>query len=204
MASEKILKAKEQTVSEIKEKIEKNNAVILFDYRGLTVEEISDLRNKLKDSDSEIKVYKNRLTKRALDELNINLDDYMTGPNAIAFSTDIVLPAKVLYEGAKKNDALKIKAGIIEGEIADVDMINKLAVTPSRETLLTMLAAGLLGVVKDLSISLNLYAEQKESGAPVEEKQETAAPEVEAPEEKTEEAATETQEENTESSDSNE
>ncbi len=164
MASEKILKTKEVTVKNIKEKMQKANAVIFFDYRGLTVEEFTKLRNQLKEEEgSDIKVYKNTLTKRALAEMQISMDEFMNGPNAMAYSKDIILPAKVLFEGSKKNPNLKIKVGIIEGKVTDLETINKLAVIPPRQTLLTMLAAGLMGTVRNLSISLNMLAKQKEN-----------------------------------------
>ena len=162
MASAKILEQKQQTINEIENSVKNSSAVVFFDYRGLTVGEMTDLRRKLKEVDSELKVYKNTLTKRALDSLNISLDEHLTGPKAIAFGTDAVAPVKVLANFAKENDALELKVGIIDGEIADINMLNKLATIPSREGLLTMLAGGLIGIAKDLSICLDLYSQQLE------------------------------------------
>ena len=78
----------------------------------------------------------------------------------MAYGTDAVAPVKVLADFAKENEALQLKVGIIDGEIADIDMLNKLATIPSREGLLTMLAGGLIGIAKDLSICLDLYSQQ--------------------------------------------
>lgn len=162
MASAKILEQKQNTINEIADNIKNSSAVVFFDYRGLTVGEMTDLRRKLKEVDSELKVYKNTLTGRALNSLDISLDEHLVGPKAIAFGTDAVAPIKVLANFAKEHEALKLKVGIIDGEISDESALNKLATIPSREGLLTMLAGGLIGIAKDLSICLDLYGQQLE------------------------------------------
>jgi len=164
VANESILKQKAGVVSEIVDKVKDSSSVILVDYRGLTVEEFTNLRKELRESDSDLKVYKNTLTKRAMDELKLDLGDDLNGPSAIAFSKDVVTPAKILSTYAKKHDALKIKVGIIDGEVSGLDVITKLASIPSREGLLTMLAGGMIAVVRDLSISLDLYSKNLEEG----------------------------------------
>jgi len=164
MASTKILEQKQQVINEIAENVKNSQASIWVDYRGLTVEEVTDLRRKLREVGSDLKVYKNTLTKRALDTLNISLDDYLNGPNAIAFGEeDPIAPIKVLANFAKEHDALELRVGIIDGEISGIDELNKLATIPSRDGLLTMLAGGMIGLVKDLSICLHLYGEQLEN-----------------------------------------
>ena len=85
MASEKNLNLKKEIVNEITEKFKNSESVVLFSYQGLTVSDLSELRKNLKDADGEIKVYKNTLVKRAADELNLDLDTYLEGPNAILF-----------------------------------------------------------------------------------------------------------------------
>ena len=162
MANAKIIERKAEVVSEIKNKFENAKSVVLFDYRGLTVAEVTELRRALRANNSDYKVYKNTLTKRAVDELNINLDEYLSGPSAISFSEDELSPVKVISDFAKKHSALELKAGIVEGKVANAAELEKYAAIPSREGLLTMLAAGLMGTVKDLSICLDLYAKQKE------------------------------------------
>ena len=162
MASTKILEQKKQIVDEIINKLKNSESVIIFQYQGLTVEELSTLRRELKNVDSDIKVYKNTLLKRAADELKINLDEFLEGPNAILFGKTLLEPIKVISEFAKKHDKLNIRVGVISGNIADLSVINEYASIPSREGLLTMLAGGMMQYVKDLAISLNLYAEQKE------------------------------------------
>lgn len=162
MASAKILEQKKQVVAEIVDKLKTSESVIIFQYQGLTVENLSDLRKELKNVDAEVKVYKNTLLKRAADELNINLDGFLEGPNAILFGKNLLEPIKVISEYAKKLEKLDIRVGVISGDVADISVIKEYANIPSREGLLTMLAGGMMQYVKDLSISLNLYAEQLE------------------------------------------
>ena len=158
MANQKIIARKQETVNEITNKVKESSSTVLFEYHGLTVNETMELRRKLKESGSEYKVYKNTLVKRALDSLNIDMDSELNGPKAIAFGTDAVAPIKVLSDFAKDHPALVMKMGYVDGQIADTNMLKQLASIPSREGLLTMLASGLMGVVKDLSICLDLYS----------------------------------------------
>ena len=162
MASQKILAQKQEVIDEIKKTVEESTSVVLFAYRGLTDEESKILRKTLKSNDSDYKVYKNTLMSRAFNDMNIDLNDYLKGSSALAFSTDAIAPIKVLAECAKKHEALELKVGIVDGEISDKEKLAKLATIPSREGLLTMLAAGMMGIPKDLSICLDLYAKQKE------------------------------------------
>ena len=163
MANAKILEQKATVVSEIKEKFENAKSVVMFDYRGLSVAEVTELRRKLRENGADYKVYKNTLTKRALDELNINMDEYLAGPSAITFGTDELSIVKILDDFAKDHNALELKAGIVEGKVAGLEDLKRYAAIPSRDVLLTMLAAGLMGTVRDLSICLDLYAKDKEN-----------------------------------------
>ncbi|MBE6157020.1 MAG: 50S ribosomal protein L10 [Firmicutes bacterium] len=162
MASEKILNEKKIIVSEIVDNIKNSESVILFQYQGLTVAEMSELRNKLNEINSNVKIYKNTLLKRALSELSIDMDEFLEGPNAVLFGETLLEPIKVIAEFAKAHDKLNIRVGIISGDVASLETIKDYASIPSREGLLTMLAGGMIQYVKDLSISLNLYAEQLE------------------------------------------
>ncbi len=163
MANQKILDQKQQIINEIADNVKNSSSAIWVDYRGLTVEQVTELRRKLREVGADIKVYKNTLTKRALDTLSISLDDYLNGPNAIAFGEDAIAPIKVLANFAKENEALELRVGIVDGKITEIDELNKLATIPSREGLLTMLAGGMIGIAKDLSICLHLYGEQLEN-----------------------------------------
>lgn len=162
MASAKILENKKAIVSEIKDNIQNSESVVIFTYQGLTVSELSELRRELKKTDSEIKVYKNSLFKRAIDDLEINLDGFLEGPNAILFGKDLLEPIKVISNFVKDHDKANITVGIINGAPADLEVIKEYASIPSRDGLLTMLAGGMIQYVRDLAIGLNMYAEQLE------------------------------------------
>ncbi len=162
MASERVLNEKKQVVSEIKDKVSNAKSYVLFDYRGLTDAESKELRLKLRDNGSEYKVYKNTLMTRAFNDLEVDLGDNLNGPSALALSSDEVAAVKVLSDFAKDHDALKIKVGVVDGKVSSKEELAKLASIPGRETLLTMLASSMLGVPRNLSIALDLYAKQKE------------------------------------------
>ena len=100
MANAKIIEQKAGVVSEIKERFENAKSVVAFDYRGLSVAEVTELRIKLREAGADYKVYKNTLTKRALDELNIDMSEYLAGPSAIAFGTDELSIVKVINDFA--------------------------------------------------------------------------------------------------------
>ena len=157
MANQKILDKKQEIIDEIAEKTKNAQATVLFEYQGLTAGETNELRRTLKENDSEFKIYKNTLVKRAFDGLKIDLDDELKGPKAMAFGNDPVAPIKVLYDFAKKHPALIVKAGLIDGEKTDEAKLSALSKLPSREGLLTMLASGLIYPLKNLSICLDLY-----------------------------------------------
>ena len=163
MASTKVLDTKKAIVSEITEKLKNSESVILFEYQGLTVAEVSELRRALRETDAEVKVYKNTLLKRALDDIKVSLDGFLEGPNAIMFGKNLLEPIKAVTEFAKDHDKMKIRVGIINGEAADLTVINEYASIPSYEGLLTMLAAGMMEHVRNLAIGLNLYAEKLEN-----------------------------------------
>ena len=162
MASEKILAKKQEVIDEIKKTVEDAETVVLFTYRGLTDEESKALRRSLRESGSDYKVYKNTLMARAFKDLKIDVEEHLQGSSALAFGSDAVAPIKVLSEFAKDHDVVTLKVGVVDGEVSDKEKLAKLATIPSREGLLTMLAAGMMGIPKDLSICLDLLAKQKE------------------------------------------
>ena len=162
MANAKILEQKQVVIDEIKEKFANAKSIVLFDPRGLKVSEVTELRRNLRESGSDYKVYKNTLAKRAIADSGLELDNYLEGPTAISFSSDELAPVKIISEFAKKHEALELKAGVVEGKVANVEELNSYAAIPSREGLLTMLAGGLIGTVRDLSICLDLYSKEKE------------------------------------------
>lgn len=162
MASEKILAEKQLVINEIKDKVQDSKSYVLFDYRGLTDNEIKDLRKKLREVGSDYKVYKNTLMSRAFDDLKVEITNELVGPSALVFGTDEVTPVKVLSDFAKKHQALTLKVGVIDGVVSDEETLKKIAKIPSRDGLITMLAMGMLGIPRNLALSLDLYAKSKE------------------------------------------
>ena len=138
---------KEQRVDEIKDRFTRASSVILVDYRGLTVKELQALRGSLRESGSELKVFKNPLTEIAMRELAMpELGALLEGPSAFTFSYgDPVSPAKALTAFAKEHPALEIKGGFIERSVTDAAGVKALAALPSREELI----AKLLGTMQN-------------------------------------------------------
>ena len=165
MASEKIINQKIKEVEELAEKINQAKVVLLTDYRGINVGDVTGVRAKLRGANTEYRVIKNNITRRALEKCGFEgLDDLLTGPTAVVLGYDDYLePSKVIYEYAKKNDFYKIKGGIIEGKVVSAEEIITLAKLPSRETLLSMLAGALLGNISKLAVALNEVKAQKEN-----------------------------------------
>ena len=159
-----VIEQKKQVVDEIAEKLQASNSIVVVDYRGLNVAEVTELRKQLREAGIEFKVYKNTLTRRAAEAAGLEgINEFLTGPNAIAFSNeDVVAPAKIINEFAKKNEALEIKAGIIEGTLASVEDVKALAELPSREGLLSMLLSVLQAPVRNFALATKAVAEQKE------------------------------------------
>ncbi|MBO8169378.1 MAG: 50S ribosomal protein L10 [Thermoanaerobacteraceae bacterium] len=169
---------KAEIVKDIKDKLEASQSVILTDYRGINVADMTNLRSRLREANVEFKVLKNTLIKRAADELGIEgMDPFLVGPTAVAFGIeDPVAPAKVLSEFAKDHKELEIKGGLLEGKVIDLDKIKALADLPSKEELLAQVArgfqapiAGLANVlqanIRNLAYALEAVRKQKEQTA---------------------------------------
>ncbi|MDO8915372.1 MAG: 50S ribosomal protein L10 [Coriobacteriia bacterium] len=140
---------KEQTVSQIKDRFARATAVILVDYRGLSVKELQGLRVKLRESGSELRVYKNTLTEIAMRELAMpDLGSLLEGPSAFTFCYgDPVAPAKALVAYQKDHHALELKGGFIEHAVTDAAGVKALASLPSREELLAKLLGTMINPV---------------------------------------------------------
>jgi len=160
----KVIETKQQVVTEIADKLRASKSTIVVDYRGLTVSEATELRKQLREAGVEFKVYKNSLTRRAAESAEMaELNEFLTGPNAIAFSNeDVVAPAKVLNDFAKDHEALEIKAGVIEGKLVTLDEVKAIATLPSREGLLSMPLSVLQAPIRNLALATKAVADQKE------------------------------------------
>ena len=165
MASEAILKQKEEEVAKLAEKFKASNLILLTDYRGITVEDVTTLRNTLRDTNSEYKVIKNNIVRRALETNGeTSLDEALEGPTAVITTEGEYLdPLKAIYKFSKDNEFYKIKGGIVEGKVLSVEELITLAKLPSRQELLGMLAGGLLGTISKLAVGLDQVRMQKEN-----------------------------------------
>lgn len=166
--NQSVLEQKKQVVSDIAEKLKKAKSIVLVEYRGLTVEKATELRNKCREANVEYKVYKNTLMGFAfkelgLEEFNVNLE----GPNAIAISyDDEVSAARVTNDFAKtSNDTLVIKAGVAEGKIMSSDEVKELANIPAKEVLIAQLAGVLQGNIRNLAYMLDQISKKDEEKA---------------------------------------
>ena len=159
-----IREEKEQIVELIAEKLQNSKSTIVTDYRGLNVTQVTELRKKLRENNVEFKVLKNTLTRLATQKTDLtDLDSILVGPTAIAFGEeDAVAAAKVLVEFAKKNDALEIKGGIVEGKVVSIDEIKALASLPSREGLISMFLSVLQAPVRNFALAVKAVAEKNE------------------------------------------
>ena len=167
MASEKILNQKKEEVSKLATEMKEAKIILLTNYRGINVVDVTDLRANLRKVNAKYAVIKNNITRRALAECGITgLEDKLVGPTAVIMSNeDYLEPAKAIYEFAKNNDYYEIKGGVIEGKVMTAEEIITLAKLPSRETLLSMLAGALLGNISKVAVALDQVRIKKEAGA---------------------------------------
>lgn len=154
---------KEAKVAEIKEKLEKAQAVVLAQYQGLTVEEDTALRKSLREAGVEYKVYKNSLVTLAAKELGLDgVEQYLEGPVSIAFGyEDATAPARVLHTFAKDHKKLELKAGIVDGTIYNKAEVEQLATIPPKEVLIAKLLGSFKAPLSNLAYLLNAIKEKK-------------------------------------------
>lgn len=164
MASNKIIEQKKEEVSKLAEKMKNAKLILLTDYRGINVTDVTNLRRKLNAVNGEYLVIKNNITKRALAECKIEgLDEFLNGPTAVVIGNeDYLEPSKIIYEYSKDNDFYKIKSGVIDGKVSSKEEIETLAKLPSREVLIAKLAGSLLGNITKLAIAINAVKSKKE------------------------------------------
>ena len=165
MASEKVLKQKEEAVNSLAAELKDASLVLLVDYRGINVEDATKLRKEVREANAEYKVIKNNIIKRALNANGESgLDNLLEGPtDLITSKEDYLAPAKAIYNFTKKNDFYKIKGGIIEGKVMTAEEIITIAKLPSRQELLAKLAGALLGNITKLAVALDQVKAQKEN-----------------------------------------
>ncbi|MDE6407381.1 MAG: 50S ribosomal protein L10 [Anaeroplasmataceae bacterium] len=156
-----VLLQKQKEVAEVSEKMKSSASVVAFKYQGLTVEAFQNLRKSMRELGCEISVIKNNISRRAAKECGYDLDDALVGPIALAFSKDdVVAPSKVLFKVAGENDKIQVVKGVVDGDVFSFEQLKTLSQLPSYETLLTQLAAGMLGTLSQLAIGLNMLVEK--------------------------------------------
>ena len=175
MASEKILEMKKQQVAEMAAKLNEAGSIIFADYRGLTVEEDTELRSKMRAEGIEYKVVKNNILRHAIQGTDLeNLAEIFVGPTSMAISNDEVAPAKIMFQFAKDLEKFELKAGAVDGKIIDIAGIEQLAKLPSKEQLIAKMLGsmnspitGLVTVlnanIKGLAVALNAIIEKKQT-----------------------------------------
>ncbi len=157
MANEVVIKKKKEVVKEIESVVSESAGIVFTDYRGLSVSEISDLRTKLRESSSSLKVYKNTLLNLAVSNLELQADDSVfSGPTALAtFTEDAALGAKVLVSFSKKNENLQIKGGVLDNKFLSIKEVKHLASLPSKPELIAKVVGGVKAPLTNLHTALS-------------------------------------------------
>ena len=156
------IEIKQPIVEEISAGIKDAQSVVLVDYRGLTVEEDTELRKQLRAAGVTYKVYKNTMMNFAFKGTDFEgLAPYLNGPSAMAYSTsDATAPARVIAEFAKKAKALEIKAGVVEGNVYDAKGMEAIANIPSRDVLISRLLGSMQSPMANFARVINQIAEK--------------------------------------------
>jgi len=165
--SSKAIETKQQQVEQLTERFKEAKSIVIADYLGLTVDEVTQLRVELLKNGCEFNVIKNNIIRRAAQAAGYDdMIEHLTGPNAVALShEDAVSAAKVIHDFAKDHKKLELKVGVVDGEYMDNERIKIIATLPNREELLTMFAGGLLQPIKEVAIGLTMHIENLEESA---------------------------------------
>jgi len=153
-------------VAEVQQKLQSAQSLVVFDYRGLNAEQVTNLRAEMRKAGVEYAVLKNGIVERAAAAAGIDdsIKEYLKGPSAFAFSgEDPVAPAKILKGAIKKYNKCEIKGGLINGVVSDAAAMNTLADLPSREVLLSRMLGSMLSPIQGLAIALDQIAKKAEA-----------------------------------------
>ena len=164
MANASIIARKEQLVNELTEKLQKAQSVVIFDYRGLTVAEVTELRSAMRKAGNEYVVVKNSMVERAAEKVGIDesVKEMLKGPSAFAIGyEDAVSPAKILKDTVKKLKKCEIKGGIVDGKLTSAADVDAIADLPSKEVLISRLLGSMKSPISKLAIVLDQIAKQK-------------------------------------------
>ncbi|MBR4659435.1 MAG: 50S ribosomal protein L10 [Clostridia bacterium] len=163
MANASIIAQKEQLVNELSEKLQKAQSVVVFDYRGLTVSEVTELRAQMRKAGNEYVIVKNSMVERACDKIGIDasVKEMLKGPSAFAIGyEDAVSPAKILKDAVKKLKKCEIKGGIVNGKVSDAAAIDALAELPPKEVLIARMLGSMMSPISGLAIVLDQIAKK--------------------------------------------
>jgi len=161
---EATLNKKTEQIQEVLSKFQESKSVVFVDYLGLTVAQVSDLRNRLYQEGCQMKVVKNNILRRAAREAGYEgLEEFLVGPSAVAYSKDATNASKIMYEFAKKNDALKVKAGVVEGKFVNEKDLKVLATLPDKNGMVAMLLSVLQAPIRNLACVVKAVSEKEEN-----------------------------------------
>ena len=171
MPNAKVLESKKAIVDQLSDRIGKATAVVFVDYKGITVAQDTELRNKFREAGVEYAVVKNTLTRLAANKVGYSeFDEVLNGTTSMATTTDDpIAPARIVSEFAKKNkNVLKIKGGIVEGKVQSVDALNAFGELPSKNALIAQVLGTFLAPITSLAFVIDQIREQKAGPAPAE------------------------------------
>lgn len=163
--NQSILQEKVSLVNEVAERLNDSASSVVVEYRGLSVAEVTELRRALRAEAVELKVYKNSIVRRAAEQVGFKeMSEFLTGPNAIAFSKDSVASSRVMVKFAKKHPNLVLKGGLVEKGIVDLDGLTTLSALPNKEGMISMLLGCLQSPIRSFACAVKAVAEAKENG----------------------------------------
>lgn len=159
---EATIQTKQVQVTEIVKKFKESKSLVFVDHLGLTVAEVSELRNQLYDQGCNLHVVKNNILRRAAKELGYEgLDNVLAGPSAVAFSKDAASASKVIYNFAKTNEKLNVKAGVVDGKVYDNKQLKVIASLPDKNGMIAMLLSVLQAPIRNLAVAVKAVAEKQ-------------------------------------------
>ena len=171
MPNSKVLESKKAIVDALADKLQASTAAVFVDYKGITVAQDTELRNKFREAGVEYTVVKNTLTRFAANKIGYNqFDELLNGTTSLACTTgDPIAPARIICEFAKKNkNVLKIKGGFVEGSVLSVEQLQGFGELPSKDALIAQVLGTFLAPISSLAFVLDQIRQQKEGPAPAE------------------------------------
>lgn len=157
------LEAKKAIVNEVVEAAKAHNSMVVVEYRGLSVSEMTELRRELRENDARMVIYKNSMVQRAVSELNKpELSEYLTGPNAFVFSKDTIAGPRVISKFARRNEHIVIKGGLLDGRVLDAEGVKAIGKLPGRDGLISMFLSVLEAPIRQFAATVKAVAEAKQ------------------------------------------